>query len=309
MSTPNHFSSNHASVAGLDLPKLDPTHKLNRILSVTLGRKPSRQQSIDFDVPPWGADCFGLAYSPTYNDCSANEQTQILHLASNALLKESYSIEKAGVGYMAKMALLAETTEERMLYSLFGADETTHLSQLMPFVARLDIVNQSDPFLQLLESLLETDDRSALMFVIQVVLEGWGLNHYRTLSKTCQDYALSSLFRSFVQAEARHHGAGVMLFDAERLSEVSRRLILETLGAFLRMVQVGPQRLVEAIAQVKGGLTKAQRIQLFTELDTETHSEVRLKLLRSLILSAAPKIAYILEEEGLFVPASPAQCV
>lgn len=299
----------HDSVAGLDLPQLEPTHKLNRILSATLGHKPGSQQSIDFDAPPWGADCFGLAYSPTYNDCEIDAQTQILHLASNALLTESYAIEKAGVGYMAKMTLLAETTEERMLYSLFGADETTHLAQLMPFVSHLDLANQSDPFFQLLESLLATEDRSALMFVIQVVLEGWGLSHYRTLGKTCKDYALSSLFRSFVQAEARHHGAGVMLFDATQLSAVSRELIVDTLAAFLQMVQVGPQRLVAAIAQVKGGLTKAQRIRLFTELDTETHSEVRLKLLRSLILSTAPKIAYDLEEQGLFVPMPPAQCV
>ena len=305
----SHMNAPISSVAGLDLPKLEPTHRLNRILSATLCRKPSSQQPVKFDVPPWSADCFGIAYSPTYNDCSNDEQTQILQLASGALLTESYAIEKAGVGYMAKMALLAETTEERMLYSLFGADETTHLSQLMPFVSHIESANKQDPFLQLLESLLETTDRSALLFVIQVVLEGWGLNHYRTLSKTCQDYALSSLFRSFVQAEARHHGAGVVLFETERLSEVSRTLILDTLAAFLRMVQVGPQKVVAAIAQVKGGLTKAQRIQLFSELDTEAHSEMRLKLLRSLILSAAPEIAYTLEEKGLFEPAPPALCV
>ena len=195
---------NH-SVAGLQLPTLDPTHKLNRILGATLAPKPA-QPSVEMDSPPWGADCFGLAYSPLFNESSVAEQTEILRLASDSLLGESYAIEKAGVGYMAKMTLMAETMQERMLYSLFSADETTHLAKLTPFVSHLEIGVEEDPFLQLLSSLLETDDRSALIFVIQVVLEGWGLSHYRMLSKTCQNLELKALFRSFLQAEAKHHG-------------------------------------------------------------------------------------------------------
>jgi len=296
-----------SSVAGINLPSLDSTHKLNRILLATLEKKPRLPESIE--CSPWGADCFGLAYSPVFKASSLLEQAQILHLASQSLLGESYAIEKAGVGYMAKMTLLAETTEERMLYSLFGADETTHLAQLSPFVMEMEKLDETDPFLRLLESLLETADRSALMFVIQVVLEGWGLSHYRMLSQTCQHPALSELFKSFLQAEARHHGAGILLFDRAALSEKSRVLIVETLAAFLQMVRVGPQRVVEAIAQIKGGFSRDQRIHMFTELDTETQSGMRLELLRSLINSAAPDIAETLENNNLFTPLPPAQCV
>ena len=296
-----------SSVAGISLPSIDPTHKLNRILLATLKQKPRLPESIDF--APWGADCFGLAYSPLFNDSSSLEQCQILHLASQALLGESYAIEKAGVGYMAKMTLLAETTEERMLYSLFGADETTHLAQLTPFVTGIEKLDATDPFLRLLESLLETADRLALIFVIQVVLEGWGLSHYRMLSKTCRHPALSILFRSFLQAEARHHGAGTLLFENVALSEKSRALIVETLAAFLQMVRVGPQRVVEAIAQVKGGLSRAQQIRLLGELDTDTQSGIRLDLLRPLITPAAPDFAETLENKDLFTPLPPAQCV
>ncbi|MEL6937934.1 MAG: ferritin-like domain-containing protein [Cyanobacteria bacterium J06598_1] len=296
------------SVAGLSLPALEPAHRLNKILSSALGRK-SSADTVKIDVPPWGADCFGLAYSPLFNESTPLEQQHILHLASDSLLLESYAIEKAGVGYMAKMVLLAKTTEERMLYSLFGADETAHLAQLMPFVPVIDDASKRDPFLQLLESLLETADRWALMFVIQVVLEGWGLSHYRMLSKTCRDQSLGALFRSFVQAEARHHGAGVILFDADALTADSRVLIGETLAAFLQMVQVGPQRIVEAIAQVKGGLSRVQRIRVLTELDTETHSGRRLNLLRSLISPVAPSVAETLDQRGLFAPLPPAQCL
>ncbi|MEL7067442.1 MAG: ferritin-like domain-containing protein [Cyanobacteria bacterium J06581_3] len=299
------------SVAGLELPTLKPTHKLNRILSATLSQKPATP-SVDMDVPPWNADCFGLAYSPLFAESSTAEKTQILRLASDSLLSESYAIEKAGVGYMAKMTLLAKTTQERMLYSLFSADETTHLAQLMPFVAHLKTAEkttvESDPFLQLLSSLLETNDRTALMFVIQVVLEGWGLSHYRMLSKTCRNPDLKALFRSFLQAEARHHGAGVILFDHKSLSLQSQSLIEETLAAFLQMIQVGPQRLVAAFSAVKGGLSKGQRIRLLSELDTEAHSGMRLELLRSLITQVSPTIAESLAAKDLFMPLSPAQC-
>ena len=47
----------------------------------------------------------------------------ILQLCNLEILEEAYFIEKAGVGYMGKMILLAETTEERMLYGLFAAHD------------------------------------------------------------------------------------------------------------------------------------------------------------------------------------------
>ncbi|MEM9152448.1 MAG: ferritin-like domain-containing protein, partial [Cyanobacteria bacterium P01_F01_bin.3] len=74
-------------------------------------------------------------------------------------------------------------------------------------------------------------------------------------------------------------------------------------------VRVGPQRVVEAIAQAKGGLSRAQRNRLLGELDTETQSGMRLDLLRSLITPAAPDIAETLENKDLFTPLPPAQCV
>jgi hypothetical protein len=148
-----------------------------------------------------------------------------------------------------------------------------------------------------------------LLFVIQGVLEGWGLSHYRNLSKTCRHTVLAELFHSFLEAEARHHGAGVVLFHRATLSPSHRAAIVEALAGFLQMVRVGPQRLVEAIAIVKGDLSRSQRINLLTELDSETHSGLRLNLLRSLVEPLAPDIAETLDEHNLFLPLPPAQCV
>ncbi|MEO0771442.1 MAG: ferritin-like domain-containing protein [Cyanobacteria bacterium J06649_4] len=300
-----------AATAGFALPSLSSNHKLHRVLSSALGQKPSAD-SIEA-CTPWEANFFGLEACSLFTDATEEEQREILQIANCDLLCESYAIEKAGVGYMAKMTLLAETTQERMLYSLFGADEATHLSQLMPFViqsaADENCIGKNDPFLKLLETLLEQADRTALIFVIQVVLEGWGLSHYRLLSKHCRHQGLSDLFRGFLQAESRHHGVGVILFEEVTLSSQSREVIVETLAAFLQMVQVGPQRLVAAIAQVKGGLSRAQRIQLLRALETERHSEGRLSLLRSLIVPVSPDIAETLDSHGLFSPLAPSRCV
>lgn len=298
----------NATVAGFDLPPLEPTHKLHRVLASALKQK-GKPESHQLSSSPWDAAFFNLSQIVLFQAATAKEQTHILQLASQSLLAESYFIEKAGVGYMAKMTLLAETTEERMLYALFSADETTHLAQLSPFISKETSAETNDPFLKLLESLLETADRAVLQFVIQVVLEGWGLSHYRHLSKYCRHPALANLFHSFLDAEARHHGAGVTLFDRKNLSNHNRLVVIEALAAFLQMVRVGPQRLVEAIATVKGDLSRFQRIQLLTDLETESHSGMRLGVLRSLITPVAPDIAETLDEHNLFSPLPPGQCV
>lgn len=296
-------------VAGLDLPALDPDDKLHRVLAAALGSK-SAQATIEIDAAPWDAHFFGLTRISLFQTATVGEQTRILQRASQDLLVEAYSLERAGVGYMAKMTLLAETVEERMIYALFGAEETQHLARLRPFIPE-DAAQQGskDLFLRLLMPLLETADRPVLLFVIQVVLEGWGLSHYRHLSKACRHRGLAELFHSFLEAEARHHGTGVMLFNRATLSSTSCAAIVDTLASFLEIVRVGPQRLVEAIAMVKGDLTRSQRIALLTELDSETHSGLRLNLLRSLIEPLAPDIVETLAQRNLFLPLPPGQCV
>ena len=303
------------TVAGLDLPLLgsdratSPTEnrKLHRILASALGQKPSNDRK-EIVSSLWNAEFFGLNKSSLFTKSTPIEQIQILQIANQGLLAESYFIEKAGIGYMAKMTLLAQSTEERMLYSLFGADEATHLSGLAPFVTAETIQATKDPFLKLLESLLEVAERSVLILIIQIVLEGWGLSHYRTLSKSCCHTELSYLLQSFLQAESRHHGAGIVLFDSATLTKANQATVIETLAAFLQMVQAGPQRLVEAVSSIKGGLSNHQRIQLFAELETETHSGTRLQVLRSLITPAAPNIAEALDAKNLFSPLPPAHC-
>lgn len=295
-------------VAGFNLPP-SPNPLLHRVLVSALPE--ARCDGSDRPSEPyWDAAFFQLHQVTLFQDAKDEERAAMLDRASHSLLKEAYWIEKAGVGYMAKMVLLAETQEERMLYGLFTADETIHLGQLRPFVLHPDCLVDHNPFLKLLSDVVEGTDKSLLLFVLQVVLEGWGLSHYRRLSQTCRDRALSDLFSSFLQAEARHHATGSLLFNQTAIAAASQGDIIDVLATFLHMVQLGPQSVLAAIEQVKGHLSRSQKIQILEELDTVSHSGTRLQLLRSLMHGeTAAAIVATLEAQGAFDPLQPHQCV
>lgn len=296
-------------IAGLDLRHTSSDDHLCRVLAAALEQS---QRSVDFLAQEnfWQAPFFNLHQVQVFQEASDTEQFAILKLASQSLLEEAYFIEKAGIGYMAKMVLLADSLEERMLYGLFTADETTHLNQLCHFLPELELTVGRNPFLQLLAEVVEGEDKTVLLFVIQVVLEGWGLSHYRRLAKSCGDRALAALFVSFLDAEARHHSTGRLLFNRTSISAASQTAIIEVLTNFLSMVQVGPQSVLAAIEQVKGHLSRSQKIQILAELDAEIQSETRLQLLRSLMRGEnAGAIVQLLEEQGGFTPFPPHQCV
>jgi rubrerythrin len=295
-------------IAGLDLPH-HPNNSLQRILSTALPRV-DRSTEISPINNYWNAQFFQLDRVKLFQDASEMERLAILQLANRSLLEEAYFIEKAGVGYMAKMVLLAESIEERMLYGLFTTDETIHLSQISSLLPDREPDSRDNPFLNLLTEVVAETDKTLLLFVIQVVLEGWGLSHYHRLAKGCDDRSISALFSGFLQAEARHHGTGATLFAQTQMSISSQNAIVEVLNTFLHMVQVGPQNLLIAIERIKGQLSRSQKIQILTELDTETHSNERLQILRSLMrVAAAAPILQTLEDRHAFTPLSPQSCI
>lgn len=297
-----------SQIAGLNLPHQTTNHRLRRVLQTALPSQPTSQSNLT--LPYWSAEFFNLNQVKIFQEVSNLEQSAILEIVNRNLLEEAYYIENAGVGYMAKMALLAETIEERMLYGLFAADEATHLSQISNFLPKNELASNQDPFLTLLTEIVQSADKTVLLFVLQVVLEGWGLSHYRRLAKECLDRRLAEVFSSFLDAEARHHATGNLLFEEILIAKSSQTLIIEILAKFLMMVQIGPQNVLNAIAQVKGHLSRSQKIQILEELDTETHSGTRLQLLRSLMRGkSADAIVQTLDDRGAFVPLPAHQCV
>lgn len=295
------------SIAGFSLSDLAVENKINRVLAAALGGQGIVVDTPAVDISPiyWDASYFGLDRVSIFQGASELEQQQILSQLNQGLLQESIYIEQAGVGYMAKMVLMAESNQERMLYGLFVADETMHLAQLQPYGSNYTMDASTDPFLQLLSEIVESMDKIMLLFVLQVVLEGWGLTHYRQLAKGCTHPPLRDLFQSFLQAESRHHGTGVTLVNQADISIQSQAAIVDCLAMFLQMIRVGPQRILGAIATHKGHLSRPQRIKILQELDTISHSHQRLQLLKSLMAHTSGNIVSELEKKDLFTPLSP----
>jgi hypothetical protein len=288
---------------GFERSHFDANISVQRILLSSLKNNIGMLPNIDAsDCLFWDAAFFGLNQVQHFQEATPEEQRQILQIANRYLLEEMYCVEQAGMDYMNKMFLLAETCEERMLYSLFAADEATHLAQVLLFVGTESILS-GGIFSRFLSEVIEISDKAVLMAVVQVVLEGWGLSHYRSLAKACLNPSLRQVLQGFLQAESRHHAAGVIQLRQFEPSPKSLQAIHGVLTQFLQMVQIGPQYLVSAIDRVKGILSQTDKIQILQELQTEIYSSTRLQLLRSLMNGNIPNcIIEKLEEQGSFQP-------
>ncbi|MDJ0508570.1 MAG: ferritin-like domain-containing protein [Crocosphaera sp.] len=294
------MNSKLQSISGFNLPHVELDNPTQRILTSAL-KKTDRELYIEPETLFWNETYFGLNKVKFFQEATAQKQQKILQIANRDLLEEIYWLEQAGVGYMAKMVALSETCEERLLYGLFAADEASHLATITRFLPHPPVFKE-DAFLGYMASLLNSSDKQLLITLVQVVLEGWGMNHYRSLANNSLHISLSNVLKKFLESESRHHALGVtQLRSYDTYSQESLNSIFSALTHFLYMVQIGPQRLLKAIEIGLGELSIQNRVTILEELDTETYSNTRLKLLRSLMIGTVPNsIIQSLEEQGFF---------
>lgn len=303
------MNSKLQQISGFNLPHLNLDNATQRILLSAL-KKTQIESYIDAETTYWDCSYFGLNKVKFFQEATNKQQEQILQIANRDLLEEIYWVEQAGVGYMAKMVTLSETYEERLLYGLFAADEATHLGTISNFLSHTPVF-KGDAFLTYMASLLESSDKQLLITLVQVVLEGWGMTHYRSLANHCLDISLTNVLRNFLEAESRHHALGVtQLRSCDIYSQESLDNIYSALTHFLYMVQIGPQRLLKAIEIGLGDLSVHNKVKILEELETENYSNTRLNWLRSLMIGTVPKsIMQSLEEQGSFHAYNAAQSV
>ena len=168
----------------LALGACDENSKLHAILRSGLKKNLGTIPQDFNELPLWTAEYFGLHQTQCFQQATILEQKKIIEYASQSLLEEALYIEKSGMVYSAKMALLAESIEERMLYGLFAADETLHYHQVRQFLPADERLAPPNEFHHLLAQVIEEGSRESLVLIIQVVLEGWGLIHYKSVSYT-----------------------------------------------------------------------------------------------------------------------------
>ena len=302
------MNKNSTDLSGFFISHANSKDPTRRILASALSNV---NRGLYSDPQPlfWDATYFGLQKVKCFREAAPELQKQILQIANRDLLEEIYWVEQAGVGYMAKMVTLSQTHEERILYGLFTADEATHLAAIQQFLGD-EPVFRGDGFLSYMGKLLESSDRALLMTLVQVVLEGWGLTHYRSLARHCRNPQLATTLQGFLEAESRHHALGTIQIQSYReYKDESLENIRAALSDFLYMVRVGPQRLLGAIAKVLGYMSTTQRVKILEELETEQSSNTRLQLLRSLMVGTVPdSILQSLEEQGSFQAYPANQC-
>ncbi len=302
------MNNNNQQISGFNLSHLELKHPTQRILQAAL--KKNKNSYSNPKTLFWNATFFNLDRVKYFQEATPSQQQEILTIANRDILEEIYWVEQAGVGYMAKMVTLSETFEERLLYGLFAADEATHLGAISDFFSHPPVFHK-DAFLGYLSSLLESSDKPLLITLMQVVLEGWGMTHYRSLANNCQDISLKKVLQNFLESESRHHALGVtQLRSYDSYSQESLEAIHSALSYFLHMVQIGPQRLLNAIEQGLGYLSVNDKSKILEELQTEFSSNTRLKLLQSLMIGTVPhSILQSLEEQGSFRAYCATQCL
>lgn len=257
---------------------------VERILDKKLDSTPA---SADF-AAIWDLPAYGLERVKGLIEADSEAQSRVRHALARGRLLEAWAIEKAGMSYAAKMSLLAESINEQKLYSLFGAEEARHfhlIDQTLGGQIPAELT-ASDPFIALLNEIIATAARRPLIFVIQVVLEGWGIEHYAAMGKACRDDALKAVLREILSDEAAHHGSGLALFNEADLSRAERDYILEVMQVFLGMVRIGPVGVLGALETELGPWAPGQRARVLTEMDAEADTARKLALLEGFLVKA-----------------------
>ncbi|MDD5322057.1 MAG: hypothetical protein PHD43_15890 [Methylococcales bacterium] len=251
----------------------------------------------------WTAEWWGLHRSAVFAKLDTAKQHAAILACNRTLMNEAYFIEKSGLAYTAKMVLMAESTDVAQLYALIGADEATHLAWIEPFIDPVDKTHPRGQFLILLSELIEECNPQMLVYLVQVILEGWGLNHYRLLAEGCQNPALTEAFRAILKDEALHHHSGVMLHDTSTFCSADHTLLTDSLKRYAEMVRVGSIAAIAALDQTLGGLSISDTEEIMAALGHPNESARKLTLLRDLMRKPGMESTVDkLTEAGYFTP-------
>lgn len=287
--------------------RLDRSHrgdnrKLKRILTAYLkiqGKEKKFQEPQSFF---WPAVHFKLHQSSLFKKAGEKEQRLILEKCSMHLIRESYFIEKSASAYCAKMMLTAKTTEIAQTYSMIANEEAIHLEWITPYVSVADRHLPKGEFLRFLSSLIEECDPDLLPYLVQVILEGWGLHHYKELAQDCLNENLKSIFLDIVRDEALHHYTGEVVFDGQNLTAKQLQYIEECLKIYTEMVRMGPIDLIESVEQVIGPISSLQKLHFLEEIEADQTTLKNLALLKQLMTQPGLEATIQkLEDEGFFI--------
>ncbi len=282
-------------------PKRKGNSALKKMLDKRLDELTISSPSPDTPKVLWGAERYGLDQSKIFLDLSVENQSKYLVRMSELNLALSAFIETSGHNYGAKMILLSETLEEKSTYALFASDEAVHLREFQNFMNfEYSLKTHHHPMLTPLAEVIKDGSKTSLVFVIQVLLEGFGMGHYHGLRQTCLHKPLQESYDQILKDEARHHGTGIILAKEELPSKEDQEQIFEYTRAFVQAMQ-SAHWLFETFDFVGESLSQAQRKQLWQEINFEKVLALRLEKLKDMLQKVDSfNLLERLERDGAF---------
>lgn len=244
-------------------------------------------------APIWREDFFHLSASSAWQQFSSTLQDEILIVLSQKLLQEAFFIETAGMAYAGRMNLAARTKEERAFFCFVAEEEAKHLrliESLGTFETSLDRIPS---FSLLIGEIIQEATKPCHLLLIQILLEGWGLNYYRSLAKSATIESVASVFRAILKDEIRHHSAGVLLFSEQRerqgLSTEDANLFLHYLERIGHMVKIGPYVVCEEIFTRSQDKTREALRKFLEESEAVLLTAGKLELISNLLSKSLPE--------------------
>lgn len=266
-----------------------------------------RTKAGNADEPVWDEKFFHLENSTLWKQLSTDERNAILLTLGEKILQEAYFIENAGMAYAAKMNLAARSKEERQFYCFVAEEEAKHLRMLEDLSQFNKSLETIPSFALLIGEIIQDATTPSHLLLIQILLEGWGLNYYKSLAKEACDERVTAVFKAILKDEIRHHSAGVILFSSYgKMKEEEVNQFLSYLERLAFMVKIGPYTACEALFSRLQKPSKEELKEFLTETDAVAITTGKIELIGQLLsksltkeLSDQIRVRRILEPMGL----------
>ncbi len=285
----------------LNTPHLPKDHPLFQVIDPTYVVHGIERKKEIRPTQYWGAERFGLQKSSQFNGLSEEQKSKLLLRLTELNLSLSYFIEKSGHHYASKMILNSETCEEKTLYAMFACEEATHLRMFMNAMwFSPTLKSHFHPMLPILSEAIEFGSQDALVFVVQVLLEGFGIAHYTGLKENCLDSDLKAAFQTILKDEARHHGAGLIMTKTKSISKDTEDQIFELSRKFIRSLETA-HWIPGAFDSVESPLSTQEKSKLFEDLGFKETLTLRMERLKDMFHKVNyQKLFERLETDGVF---------
>lgn len=240
----------------------------------------------------WDQNFFNFKDATAWKNLSETDQKEILISLGQKILQEAYFIESAGMSYAGRMNLTAKTKEERAFFCFVAEEEAKHLRMVETLAVFSTSLDTIPSFALLIGEIIQEAKKPSHLLLIQILLEGWGLNYYKSLAKSALDENVANTFKAILKDEIRHHSAGVILFNSHKAqTPMTPEEVTEFISYLERiafMVKIGPYSACEEVFRRQQGCSIEELKKFLNETDAVSITAGKMELLGQLLGKSLP---------------------